>query len=333
MNIKCTQNMFKSANGTAGITYYILQPEGVELRGIIQLSHGMCEYFSRYTTFAKYLCGLGFIVCGNDHLGHGSSVSKTADLGFFAPRNGWQYLVQDMQHLTDIMQQRYPDLPYFVLGHSMGSLITRLYITEYGDRLRGCILCGTVGPHPFARTAMRMANSVAHSRGTTYRSAFLSKVVFKNFNRKIKNSQSPFDWISRDKQVVALYQSDEKCTFIFTATGFRDLFNLMLCANNAKCFRSTPKGLPILMLAGDMDPVGNYGEGVRQVANFYRAAGISDLDVIFYKDGRHELLNETNRREVFGDISRWLERQLGVAQGFPDGTGSPKEDENATDNH
>ncbi|MGE4548624.1 MAG: alpha/beta fold hydrolase [Intestinibacillus sp.] len=324
--------MFKSANGTAGITYYILQPEGVELRGIVQLSHGMCEYFSRYTVFAKYLCGLGFIVCGNDHLGHGSSVSKTADLGFFAARDGWRYLVQDMEKLTDIMRERYPDLPYFVLGHSMGSLITRLYITEYGDSLRGCILCGTVGPNPFAKAATRMADSVAHSRGTTYRSVFLSRMAFNNFNRKIKNNLSPFDWISRDRQVVELYQSDEKCNFIFTATGFRDLFSLMVQANNVRSFRLTPKNLPILLLSGDMDPVGGYGEGVRQVAGYYRAAGIRDLDMIFYKDGRHELLNETNSREVFGDISRWLERQLGAGEAAPDAGELAKENPHASDN-
>ena len=123
MNIKCTQNIYKSANGVSNVTYYILVPEGVEVRGIVQLSHGMCEYFSRYTAFAKYLCGLGFIVCGNDHIGHGASVSRTADLGFFAARDGWKYLVEDVKHLTDLMQRRYPDLPYFLLGHSMGSLI------------------------------------------------------------------------------------------------------------------------------------------------------------------------------------------------------------------
>ena len=107
MNIKCTQNIYKSANGVSNVTYYILVPEGVEVRGIVQLSHGMCEYFSRYTAFAKYLCGLGFIVCGNDHIGHGASVSRTADLGFFAARDGWKYLVEDVKHLTDLMQRRY----------------------------------------------------------------------------------------------------------------------------------------------------------------------------------------------------------------------------------
>ena len=135
MNIKCTQNIYKSANGVSNVTYYILVPEKTEVRGIVQLSHGMCEYFSRYTAFAKYLCSLGFIVCGNDHIGHGASVARSSELGFFATRDGWKYLVQDVEQLTDLMQQRYPDLPYFLLGHSMGSLIARLYLTEYGDKL------------------------------------------------------------------------------------------------------------------------------------------------------------------------------------------------------
>lgn len=310
MNVKCTQNIYKSANGASEITYYILQPEGVEKRGVIQLSHGMCEYFSRYTQFAKYLCGLGFVVCGNDHLGHGSSAAKNTDLGFFAPRDGWQYLVDDMVRLTDIMQERYPELPYFVLGHSMGSLITRLYAAKCGERLRGCILIGTPGPNPFAKTAIRLAHSVAHSRGLTFRSGFLTKLAFNNYNRKIKSPATTFDWLTRDKEVVALYLSDEKCNFLFTAAGYRDLFTLVLQANSPKCFRATPKALPILILAGDMDPVGGYGEGVRQVVNMYRGAGVKKLDVIFYKGGRHEILNEQNRREVFGDISRWLEIQL-----------------------
>lgn len=165
MDIKCTQNMFRSANGASSITYYILAPEGVEARGVIQIAHGMCEYFSRYTVFAKYLCSLGFIVCGNDHLGHGASVSRETELGFFAPQNGWKYLVDDMKQLTDIMQQRYPGMPYFLFGHSMGSLLTRLYLPQYGQKLSGSILCGTVGPNPLAKTGVKLADTVAHSRG------------------------------------------------------------------------------------------------------------------------------------------------------------------------
>ena len=310
MNIKCTQNIYKSANGVSNVTYYILVPEEVEVRGIVQLSHGMCEYFSRYTTFAKYLCSLGFIVCGNDHIGHGASVARSSELGFFATRDGWKYLVQDVEQLTDLMQRRYPDLPYFLLGHSMGSLIARLYLTEYGDKLSGCILIGTAGPHPAAFSAARLADSIARSRGMTYRSGFLSSLTFKGYNRKIKQPHTVFDWLSRDDTVVSLYQSDEKCNFIFTATGFRDLYTLLAKANASHTFRRTPRRLPLLFLSGDKDPVGKYGDGVRRVVNLYRGAGVKNIEVIFYKDARHEVLNELGRLDAFGDISRWLETQL-----------------------
>lgn len=314
MDIKCTQNMFKSANGVSSITYYILAPEGVPARGIVQIAHGMCEYFSRYTVFAKYLCSLGFIVCGNDHLGHGASVSRENELGFFAAKNGWAYLVEDVKKLTDIMRMRYPELPYFLFGHSMGSLLARLYLPAYGKQLDGCILCGTVGPSPFARTGVHLADSVAHTRGMTYRSAMLSRLAFNNFNRKIAGAQSMFSWLTRDEHIVELYQSDNKCNFVFTATGFRDLFTLVYRANHVRCFRTTPHELPILLIAGDKDLVGGYGDGVRTVARMYRAAGQKDVDLIFYKDGRHEILNELNHLDVFGDVSRWIEGHLADKQ-------------------
>lgn len=314
MNIKCTQNIYKSANSVSNVTYYILVPEEVEIRGIVQISHGMCEYFSRYTTFAKYLCSLGFIVCGNDHIGHGASVSRPSELGFFAARDGWKYLVDDVKQLTDLMQRRYPQLPYFLLGHSMGSLVARLYLTDYGEKLAGCILTGTVGPNAAAISAAHLADSIARTRGMTYRSGFLSDLVFKGYNRKIKDPHSVFDWLSRDESVVSLYQSDEKCNFVFTATGFRDLFTLIAKANASHTFRHTPRGLPLLFLAGDRDPVGKYGEGVRRVVNLYRGAGVKNIEVIFYKGARHEVLNELGRLDAFADISRWLESQLSALE-------------------
>lgn len=323
MDIKCTQNIYKSANGVSSIAYYILVPEGVDIRGVVQISHGMCEYFNRYTVFAKYLCSLGFVVCGNDHLGHGSSVSRPGELGFFAPKSGWHFLVEDVKKLTDIMSLRYPNLPYFLLGHSMGSLIVRLYLAQYGKNLAGAIICGTIGPNPFAKTGINIADSVARSRGMNYRSAILSKLAMGNFNRKIATPNTCFDWISRDEQIVALYQSDEKCNFVFTATGFRDLFQLVARANTTRCFKSTPHKLPLLMIAGDRDPVGNYGDGVRTVAKLYQAAGQKDVDVIFYKDGRHEILNELNRLDVYGDVSRWLEKQLADTQQTADPAANP----------
>lgn len=219
-----------------------------------------------------------------------------------------------MKQLTDIMQQRYPGMPYFLFGHSMGSLLTRLYLPQYGQKLSGSILCGTVGPNPLAKTGVKLADTVAHSRGMTYRSALLSRLAMGNLNRKIAHPQSVFAWLTRDQHIVELYQSDNKCNFVFTATGFRDLFTLVQRANHARCFRTTPHELPILLIAGDKDPIGSYGDGVRSVARMYHAAGQKDVDVIFYKDGRHEILNELNHLDVFGDISRWLERHLAIKE-------------------
>ena len=179
MNIKCTQNIYKSANGVSNVAYYILVPEDSHIRGIVQISHGMCEYFSRYTAFAKYLCGLGFIVCGNDHIGHGASVSRPADLGFFAAHDGWKYLIQDVLHLRELMHRRYPDLPYFMLGHSMGSLIVRLCLSECGTELAGAILIGTAGPNAAALSAAHVADSIARTRGVTFRSGLLNSIAFK----------------------------------------------------------------------------------------------------------------------------------------------------------
>ena len=243
-----------------------------------------------------------------------TEIRSDAELGFFAARGGWRYLVDDIKQLTDLMQQRYPALPYFLLGHSMGSLIVRLYLTEYGDRLNGCILTGTAGPQPSAVSAAHLADSIARSRGVTYRSGFLSSVTFRSYNRRIKNPHSVFDWISRDKNVVSLYQSDEKCNFVLTAAGFRDLYTLISRANANSTFRRTPKTLPLLLLAGDHDPVGRYGDGVRRVANLYRGAGLKNIEVIFYKDARHDIFNEIDRLQAFGDISRWLEARLAAQQ-------------------
>lgn len=315
MDIRCTQNIFRSAEGQTAISYYIFRPVGVPLRGIVQISHGMCEYFSRYTMFAKYLCSLGFMVCGNDHLGHGSSVSPTGALGFFGQNDGWHVLVEDTAKLMETVKKRYPDLPYFLLGHAMGAMVVRLYLAEYGgEHLDGCILCDMPATNSSASLGIYLSDSVIRSHGPMYRSSMLNNMLFRKYNARIPNCRTPFDWLTRDTKVVSLYQSDAKCNFIFTAAGFRDLFCMMKKCSSLRCVRESPKDVPLLFLAGDADPAGAYGSGVKKTATAYRAAGNRNVDVIFYKDCRHELLNELNREEVFGDISRWLEQQLPAEQ-------------------
>lgn len=311
MDIRFTQNIYPSAaGGDAKISYYVLLPVGAELRGIVQISHGMCEYFTRYTAFAKYLCSLGYIVCGNDHLGHGSSVPPSGTLGFFGHHHGWSVLIDDVAKLTDKMKKRWPNLPYFLLGHSMGSMVARLYLTRYGQKIDGCILSGSPASHTVTPLAIQIANSIIRTHGPLYRSCMLNNLVFGRYNAHIPNCQSPFDWLTRDRTVVSLYQSDAKCNFIFTAAGFRDLFYLEQNCNRMQSIKKTPVNMPLLFVSGDADPTGNYGLGVRKIAAAYHAAGCRDLDVIFYKGSRHEVLNELNKEQVYGDVSRWLEKQL-----------------------
>lgn len=310
MDIKCTQNIFESANGRSQVTYYILAPEGVPTRGIVQIVHGMCEYFTRYTVFAKYLCSLGYVVCGHDQIGHGASASRMSELGYFSPHDGWKHLVKDLGRVREIVSARYPGLPYFILGHSMGSLVLRLYLSKQGEGLTGAILSGTVGPRVIARAGISMANSTAYSRGMTYRSATLCSMAFKHYNKRFQEEGNLFSWLTRDRAVVDMFQADEKCNFVFTAAGFRDLFHLVDRCNRSACFRETPHDLPLLLISGDQDPCGQYGKGVRKVARAYQSAGQKDMDVIFYKDCRHEILNELNKLDVFADVSRWLEQKL-----------------------
>lgn len=314
MNIKCTQNIYKSANGTSTITYYILVPEGVALCGVVQISHDVCDYFSRYTAFAKYLCSLGFVVCGNDHIGHGASAAKESDLGFFGAKNGWKHLVSDTLHLMHLMQKRYPDLPYFMYGQSMGSLVVRLCLTDPEVRISGAVLSATTFSGPYDVTIMHLADSIARAYGATYRSAFLNNFYFKGNKRKLKECQSYYDWMSRDSKVVSLYQGDEKCNFPLTSSGFRDLYILLAKANATATFRKTPHNVPMLFLSGDKDPVTHFGESVRRVVSTFRSIGTFPIDVIFYKDARHDILNEINRFDVFGDISRWLSNHLLVPE-------------------
>lgn len=310
MDIRCTQSMYPSSNRKASISYYVFCPVDVEPRGIVQISHGMCEYISRYTKFAKYLCSLGYIVCGNDHLGHGLSVPPGGALGFFGQKNGWSVLIDDLATLTDRMKKHWPDLPYFLFGHSMGAMVARLYLTRYAEKIDGCILSGTPSNHAMSNFAISVSNSVIHSHGPMYRSCMLNNLATGRYNGRIRHPETPFDWLTRDRTIVALYQSDSKCNFIFTAAGFRDLFRLAQHCSSSSCTSMVTKRVPLFFLSGTADPVSGYGIGVRRIAGLYKAAGFSDVTLKLYPDCRHELINELNREEVYQDVVNWLENHL-----------------------
>lgn len=298
---------YPSANGRGQIAYAVYQPHG-DPRAILQLSHGMCEYLARYEDFIAYLTDRGFVVCGNDHLGHGGSAGDIP--GYFGPRRGYAYLPRDLYQLTLLMRESYPDLPYFLMGHSMGSFIAREYIHRHGSLLDGAVLSGTSGRQPAYPLGLLLSRLICLVRGKTYRSRLLDRLAFGGYNKRFGGKYGDAHWLTRDTAAIEAYRNDPLCTFTFTAQGMNDLFHLVgRCNRRSRC-RSLPKDLPLLLISGGMDPVGRYGKGVRQVARRMERAGATRVTCKLYPDNRHECLNESNREEVYEDILAFLESQI-----------------------
>lgn len=307
--MKCTKitSTYKSRDGIHDISYHVWFPEG-EARGILQISHGMCEYIMRYADFAEYMAEHGFIVCGNDHLGHGGSVDSNDELGYFSHDKGWQNVVADLHTLTMIMKSNYPDLPYYLFGHSMGSFMARAYCTKYGRELDAAVFCGTGEGFDGLGAMIAAVSAIKKVKGGKYRSAFVNKLAFGAYNSRIENKKTQYDWISRDCDIVDKYNADEKCTFVFTLNGFENLMEVLWYVNRDKWFSTLRKDLPVFLIAGDADPVGNYGKGVTGVCEKMKDFQC-DVRMKLYHGARHELLNETNRSEVYKDVLDFLTMQ------------------------
>lgn len=304
---------YVSANNKTQIICYIYEPE-ISPVAILQISHGMCEYIERYEDFIGFLCTQGVLVCGNDHLGHGKSLPEPEGLGYFSKQDGDSHLVEDLQSLKNLMNAQYPELPYFMLGHSMGSFVLRKYLSLYGKELDGAIISGTAGPNPMSLPGQWLSNAMGVVKGNDYRSSFFNRLFFQGFNTPFEKEGLPFAWLSRDSEVVKAYAKDPLCNFIFTLNGFSNLLKVMGDVTKSSWPSSVPKDLPLLLLSGTMDPVGNFGSGVKKTYELLRSSGASDLTLKLYPDGRHEMLNEINREEVYQDINKWLKEKILVKE-------------------
>ena len=284
-------------------------PEG-EVRAILQLSHGMVEFIDRYKPLAESLAQRGILVTGNDHLGHGGSIRTKADYGYFAEPDGNRAVLEDLHSVTKLTKQLYPGVPYFLLGHSMGSFYARQYLCEYGQELSGAIIMGT-GHQPkalvqFARSTCR---ALAAVHGWQYRSKLVANLSFMGYNKGLEG-RTTHDWLNRDQAEVDKYLADERCTFTFTLNAYYSMFSGILRLHDPAFLARMPKDLPLLFLAGTADPVGDRGKGVLRAIQSLKAAGVQNIRCKLYPGARHELLVETNRQEVFADIAAWLNDQL-----------------------
>ncbi len=286
--------------------YYSLWIPQKEPVGLVQICHGMAEHMARYTWLAEQLVAHGYAVCGDDHLGHGRTAQAKEDLGYFGEQDGWLYLIEDEHRLRREMESQFPGLPYFLLGHSMGSFITRNYVAQYGEGLAGYICCGTSGPNPGTGLGILLTSILCAMGKGRKPGYFVNRLAFSSYNSRYENPQTGLEWLSRDQSVYLPFANDKKCNFIFTNAGFRDLFRLLRNVTGRKWSHHIPKELPILILSGNMDPVGQYGEGPKKVDAWLREAGVQDVTLKLYPGARHELHNELNRDEVVENLCVWL---------------------------
>lgn len=307
--LKYEDGYFSSSNEKDNVYYGFYIPEG-EAKAVVQIAHGMAEHSGRYKLFAETLAGEGFVVCCNDHIGHGKSVEKPENFGYFSEKNGWINMVDDLHRLTKLAKDRFPGLPYFLLGHSMGSLISRAYMTCYGDELNGVLLLGTSGYNPLSKTAMPIVNLIGKIKGERHRSKFLYDVAFGGYNKKFEKGSRKLAWMTQDDDALDVFKADESCDFIFTVSGFRDLMSLLNFVTRKEWATEIPPDLPTILMSGDMDPVGNFGEGVRQVFKEIQKSKVSDISMKLYPGLRHEILNEPEKEKVFKDIIHWLESRI-----------------------
>ncbi len=296
----CREITYPSANGINNIYATLWLPEDrTNIKGVIQMSHGMCEHIGRYKEFAEFLVSNGYAACGNDHAGHGRS--QNGIFGYFGEK-GYGDVIEDMHTLHLIMKKEFKSEKYFLLGHSMGSFLSRVYCAQYGGEFDGLLLSGTGSYQPNLNLGIVVAWLCSVILGKKSEGRFIARVQSRAAHSKIKKGS----WLTSDEDKLREFKEDKFCGFAFTNGAYFDLFTLIKYVVNDSVVKSFPKNFPIYIFSGDLDPIGGYGAGVRKFYESIIKEGNQKAVCKIYKGGRHEMLNEINRREVFEDILDFL---------------------------
>ena len=310
MSINMESAFFTSSDHKNEVGYSIWSESKIKPKAILQLSHGMAEHIDRYDDFARYMTSGGYVVIGNNHIGHGNTASSSDEISHIEGKNGYKNIVDDMHRLTQIANEKYPEIPVILFGHSMGSLLSRFYAGIWGNDISALILCGTSGSNPLGRAGIAMTGLISTVKGSRHRSKFVENMAFGSYNDHYENVKTGYEWLSVNEDNVKAYVNDDKCGVLFTLSGFRNLFSLLLEVSGKNCIQKIPKDLPVLLISGAEDPVGNYGKGVAEVADRLRSAGIREIDVEIYEGMRHEILNETGKLKVYCDLLKWCDKTI-----------------------
>ncbi|EOH97225.1 hypothetical protein UAY_02499 [Enterococcus moraviensis ATCC BAA-383] len=303
-------NTFLSADKNTTSHFVCWEPE-CEPIGTVQIIHGMAEYIERYEDFAKYLNGIGFIVIGHDHLGHGKSVMKDEPKhGYFGLGEPLTFVLEDIQYVKEWTEMNYPDLPHVMLGHSMGSFALRNYLQLYKSEISGAIFMGT------GKNAALMSLGLSLTKGLNRTAPdkpnnWLDHMTFGSFSKQFPED-GRFNWLSKNQENVTQYENDPLTGFTFTNNGFYTLFRLVEGANRNGWAQNIDQDLPILVISGEQDPVGDFGKGPRKVAKELDEAGIKDVSLVLFAELRHEILFEFEKNEVYKAIGNWLQKRIDI---------------------
>lgn len=280
-------------------------PDSGEPKGIVQLLHGMCDHKERYLPFMRFLASQGFVCVIHDHRGHGASVRDSSDLGFMY-RGGWRAMVDDARAVNAWAHDRHPHLPLALFGHSMGSMVARSYAKRYDDTIDSLIICGCPSYSSAAPVGRLLARTIASLRGGHYRPGLLHRLSFGSFNRPFRHEGFPQAWVCSDLSVLEAYHSDPLCMFNFTANGYANLFGLMIDCYSPKGWRLANPDLPVMFVSGADDPCRISDLAFANAVDCMRRVGYRRVASKLYPNMRHEILNETQKKQVWDDLASGL---------------------------
>ena len=297
---------FPSVDGKTTIHGIEWVPEG-EPKAVLQLVHGMNEYIDRYTEFASFMAENGFYVVGHDHVGHGESVVSDELRRFFAEKNGNRILLEDMETVHQTASKKYPDVPYFILGHSMGSFLVRQFIARHGESLAGAVIMGT-GHQPALtlKSGIALCTIIGAAKSKLYESRLVNKIAMSGNLKRIKHPRTIADWLSKNNPNIDAYISNPWCNGTFKVGAYKDMFLSIQDCKSKKTVARIPKELPLFLVSGAEDPIGAFGIGVKKAYKSYVDAGIKDVTMKLYPGDRHEILNELDREKVYQDLLDWF---------------------------
>ena len=306
------EGSFLSGDNKSEVKYYIFENKKVKPIAVLQISHGMQDYIFRYKDLIDYLNQNGIVVCGNDDLGHGYT-SKSADSdGFFSKKDGYKFVVNDLHTTTLLVKDRYKNIPYFMLGHSMGSFFARYYAYLFPNELNGLILEGTSGKVFGTSFGIFLAKCIQFFKGPKSDCKTIEKTMLKSYFKYIDDVKTGKEWVTSDEEKLKEYENDSRCNFKFSASAYKDMLTVLKFVNSDKCVKDANKELPIFIVAGSLDPVGNYGKGVCEVYSLYEKHKYKDIKLKLYPNARHELHNEKleTRQEFFEDVATWVKDRI-----------------------